>query len=72
MLPVAPASGLGIALETTRFAEAELASGELVALDGPAFRRIERTNHFLCHRKTNEESATTAAFSQWLASELVR
>lgn len=67
----AAASGLGIALETTRFAEAELASGELVALDGPAFRRIERTNHFLCYRKTTEERTTTAAFRQWLASELV-
>jgi len=68
----AAASGLGIALETTRFAEAELASGELVALDGPAFRRIERTNHFLCNRKKNEERATIAAVRQWLAGELAR
>ena len=55
----AAADGLGIALETTRFAEVELARGELVAIDGPAFRRIERETHFLCYRKTNATVLST-------------
>jgi LysR family transcriptional regulator, glycine cleavage system transcriptional activator len=66
----AAADGLGIALETSRFAEAELARGELLAIDGPAFRRIERETHFLCYRKTNEERATIVVFKQWLTAEL--
>ena len=66
----AAADGLGIALETSRFAEAELARGELMALDGPGFRRIERATHFLCYRKTNEERAPIVEFKQWLAAEL--
>jgi DNA-binding transcriptional LysR family regulator len=66
----AAADGLGIALETRRFAEAELARGDLIALDGPAFRRIERDTHFLCYRKTNEERATIVVFKRWLTSEL--
>ena len=66
----AAADGLGIALETSRFAEVELARGELIAIDGPAFRRIERATHFLCYRKTNDERAPVALFKQWLTSEL--
>ena len=66
----AAADGLGIALETSRFAEAELSRGELMALDGPGFRRIERATHFLCYRKTNEERAPIVEFKQWLAAEL--
>ena len=66
----AAADGLGIALETSRFAEAELARGELVALDGPGFRRIERSTHFVCYRKTNEDRAPILVFRQWLTAEL--
>ena len=66
----AAADGLGIALETNRFAEAELARGELVALDGPGFRRIERATHFICYRKTNEDREPIVVFRQWLTAEL--
>lgn len=66
----AAADGLGIALETSRFAEAELARGELVAIDGPAFRRIERATHFLCYRKATEDRAPIVVFKRWLAEEL--
>jgi len=68
----AAADGLGIALETTRFAEAELARGELIAIDGPEFQRIERTTHFLCYRKANEQRAPIVAFKKWLIAELRR
>ncbi len=66
----AAADGLGIALETSRFAEAELTRGELIAIDGPGFQRIERATHFLCYRRSNEERAPIVLFKQWLSSEL--
>jgi len=66
----AAADGLGIALETPRFAEAELARGELVAIDGPAFKRIDRATHFLCYRKANEAHAPLVQFRRWLLAEL--
>ena len=68
----AAADGLGIALETTRFAQVELARGDLIALDSPAFRRIERVTHYLCYRRTLEERAPIVAFKQWLTSELAQ
>ncbi|MBA3623398.1 MAG: LysR family transcriptional regulator [Methylibium sp.] len=66
----AAADGLGIALETTRFAQGELARGELVVLDGPGFRRIEREMHFLCYRKAERDSREIAAFREWLGAEM--
>ena len=66
----AAADGLGIALETSRFAEMELARGELVAIDGPGFQRIERATHFLCYRLANAERVPIVVFKQWLMCEL--
>ena len=66
----AAADGLGVALETVRFAEVELARGDLVAIDGPGFQRIERATHFLCYRQTNAERAPIVVFNHWLLSEL--
>lgn len=66
----AAADGLGIVLETTRFAQGELARGELVVLDGPAFRRIERETHFLCYRQAERDSRRVAAFREWLGAEM--
>ena len=68
----AAADGLGIALETRRFAEAELQRGDLIAIDGPSFRGIERATHFLCYRKTSEEREPIIVFKQWLALELAK
>ena len=68
----AAADGLGIALETRRFAELELERGELIAIEGPMFRRIERATHFLCYRKTSEEREPIIELKQWLASELAK
>ncbi|RZL42263.1 MAG: hypothetical protein EOP72_06330, partial [Variovorax sp.] len=67
----AAVDGLGIALESTRFAERELAQGRLVVIDGPAFRRIERPTHFLCHRKSDLGSHSLQAFRRWLLEELL-
>ena len=66
----AAVDGLGIALESRRFAELELERGELIAIEGPMFRRIERATHFLCYRKTSEEREPIVVFKRWLASEL--
>lgn len=65
----AAADGLGIALETTRFAQGELARGALVVLDGPGFRRIERETHFLCYRESERHNREVAAFREWLGAQ---
>ena len=41
----AAVDGLGVALETERFAESELARGELVAITGPGLLPIEQPLH---------------------------
>ena len=68
----AAVDGLGVALETRRFAEVELAKGELVVLHGPSFRHIERETHFLCYRQADRNSLHIAAFREWLYSEELR
>ena len=62
----AAVQGLGLALESTRFAQAELAAGELVILGGARFRAIERELHFLCHRAAQDRLPKIAAFRRWL------
>ncbi len=66
----AAVDGLGIALESTRFAEVELARGDLTVLDGPAFRRIERETHFLCYRNADRDRREVVAFRAWLLAQL--
>ncbi len=66
----AAVDGLGVALETTRFAEAELASGALLQIDGPAFQRIVRDTHFLCYREAGVDNAQLQAFRQWLQAQI--
>lgn len=65
----AAVDGLGVALETRRFAEAELAKGELVAINGAMFQQIEREIHFLCYRKADRDSRRIAAFRDWLYAQ---
>lgn len=66
----AAVDAVGVCLETTRFAEAELARNDLVVLDGPGFRRIERETHFLCWRKSQSDQPALQAFGEWLGKEL--
>ena len=65
----AAVDGLGVALETRRFAEVELAKGELVVIDGPSFQRIEREIHFLCYRRADRDSHRMTAFRDWLYAQ---
>ena len=65
----AAVDGLGIALETRRFAELELTKGALVVLDGPAFHPIERHTHFLCYRRADQGNQLMTAFLDWLYAQ---
>lgn len=66
----AAVDGLGIALETTRFAEAEIARGALVVLDMPPFVPIEQHTHFLCYRNADRDRVGIVAFRGWLLAQL--
>ena len=72
MAIAAAADGMGIALETTRFAGQELERGELVILGGPSFRRIERVTHFICYRKSAFANPKLVAFCGWVQAQLQR
>ena len=65
----AAVDGLGIALETRRFAELELAKGALVVIGGPDFQSIERETHFLCYRRADQGSPRMTAFRDWLYAQ---
>ncbi len=71
MAIAAAADGMGIALETTRFAGQELARGDLVILDGASFRRIERVTHFICYRKSAIDNQRLMAFCDWMKAQLL-
>lgn len=66
----AAVSGVGVVLETTRFAEAELARGELVLLDGPGFHPIVRDTHFICWRRAEAAHPAILTFREWLERHL--
>ena len=66
----AAVDGVGVVLETVRFAQAELARGELVLMDGPAFRRIEQETHFICWRRAEGDHPALLAFREWLIVQL--
>lgn len=70
LVVAAAVDGLGVALETIRFAEAELARGDLVLLDGPGFQRIERDTHFLCWRHAEGTHPALLAFREWLMAQI--
>jgi LysR family transcriptional regulator, glycine cleavage system transcriptional activator len=66
----AAAEGLGIALESTRLAERELASGRLVMpLEGTA-KAIRYVGHNLVFPRYVRQRHTLKAFSEWLLEEL--
>ena len=69
-LALAAADGLGIALESTRLAERELASGRLVApLDGRA-EPIRYVGHNLVFPKFSRRRRNLQVFTAWLLDEL--
>lgn len=66
----AAADGMGIALESTRLAEREIARGELVELGAGQFRRVQRENHFLSVRTNERNVDKVRKFSGWLIAQL--
>lgn len=66
----AAVDGMGVALETTRFAERELARGDLVEVGRSVFQRIRREVHFLSVRSNERQRDKIARFRQWLLGQL--
>lgn len=70
MAIAAAVDGVGVVLESVRFAEPELAHGALLLLEGPGFQRIERTTHFMCWRRADRDHPAILAFREWLVAQL--
>jgi DNA-binding transcriptional LysR family regulator len=66
----AAVQGMGVALETERFVEAELASGQLVILGGSRFRAIRRVLHRLVTRTGPHVPHRVRVFRSWLLEEV--
>jgi DNA-binding transcriptional LysR family regulator len=62
----AACQGLGVALESRRFALDELARGELVELGQGRLKAIRRPMHFLCYRDGHKSAGPITAFRNWL------
>ena len=66
----AAVQGMGVALETERFVEAELAAGQLVRLGGTRFRAIRRVLHRLLSRTGPHVPHRVRVFRAWLLEEV--
>ena len=66
----AAVQGMGVALESTRFAEAEIALGQLVPLGEGRFVGIRRVLHHLVTRSGQREPHRIRAFRSWLLKEV--
>jgi len=62
----AAVDGMGVALETTRLAERELARGELVEMGADVFRPVARETHFLSYRVNERNTDKVRSFHEWL------
>jgi len=68
----AAVDGLGLALESVRFAQQELSSGALVKVSIKECPSIFQEIHFLCYRHAQRNSAKIVAFHDWLIEESQR
>ncbi|MDP4025511.1 LysR substrate-binding domain-containing protein [Methylobacterium sp. NEAU 140] len=66
----AAADGLGVALESTRLAEREIAAGRLVAPLAGRARDVRYTGHHLVFPPAMRRRAPLRVFGRWLAAEL--
>ena len=69
LVVAAAVQGLGVALETLRFAEAELAAGSLVRFGGERFHGIRRDMHFICFRTQDQNAPKVRKFCEWVLAE---
>ncbi|WP_170961180.1 LysR substrate-binding domain-containing protein [Ectopseudomonas oleovorans] len=65
----AAVDGLGLALESVRFAEQELANGSLTRYEIEGCRPVMHEIHFLCYRHTQRNSPKIVAFNRWLMQQ---
>lgn len=66
----AAVQGMGVALESERFVEAELASGQLVILGDGRFRAMRRVMHHLLLRRGAQVPHRARIFRSWLLEEV--
>ena len=66
----AAVQGMGVALETERFVETELATGQLVALGETRFRAIKQVLHRLLSRTGPHVPHRVRVFRAWLLEEV--
>lgn len=66
----AAADGLGVALESTRLAERELANGRLVAPLLESARNVRYVGHFLVYPQAGLRRRTVRIFAGWLCAGL--
>ncbi|KAB1072325.1 LysR substrate-binding domain-containing protein [Methylobacterium planeticum] len=62
----AAVQGLGVALESLRFAQAEIDAGQLVRLGNGRVRSLYRDLHFICYRDGDGDLEKIWAFRRWL------
>lgn len=66
----AAVDGMGVALESIRLAERELARGDLVAIGEDQFTHIARETHFLSYRQNEMHLPKVGTFVTWLVGQL--
>ena len=65
----AAADGMGVALESVRLAEREIARGALVEIGADTFAPLARDTHFLSYRIQQADVDRIMVFSAWLFAE---
>ncbi len=65
----AAADGMGVALESVRLAEREIARGALVEIGADAFAPLARDTHFLSYRQKQADVHKIVVFGAWLLQE---
>lgn len=65
----AAVDGLGLALESVRFSQQELANGSLVKFTIEGCAPVMREVHFLCYRHAQRNSPKIIAFHEWLTRQ---
>lgn len=66
----AAADGLGVALESTRLAEREIAAGRVVAPFAGRAKDVEYAGHYLVFPRSVRQRRAVRLFTEWLLAEL--
>ena len=69
LIVAAAVQGMGVALETLRFAQTEVDTGSLVRFGGERFSSIQREMHFLCCRTRDQDAPRIRRFCEWILDE---